>query len=54
MGRIKAQRKIERGDYNPTDYEGVYNLFLQAYGDEDLAREAQSNAAKLLVQTSCK
>jgi hypothetical protein len=54
MTRVKAQRRIERGDYDGTDHEGVYNLFMVAFGDENRARDAQAEAAKNLMRASCK
>jgi len=44
MGRLKAQAMIERGDYDYQDYEGVYDLFMAAYGDDIRARKAKLSA----------
>lgn len=44
MGRLKAQAIIERGDYDWREYEGVYDLFMAAYGDETRARKAKLGA----------
>lgn len=43
---VKAQDIIHRGDYDPCDYSGVYLLYKQAFGNEALARKAQSQAAE--------
>jgi len=53
LSRIKAIRKIESGEYDPTDYEAVYQLWKTAYEDENLAREAQSVALTKFVEKKC-
>lgn len=30
--------------FDPTDYRGVYELYMRAYGNDRLARRAQSQA----------
>jgi hypothetical protein len=49
LGRVKSQDRIHRGDYNPSDYKGVYSLYMSATGDERLARKMQSLAMESLV-----
>jgi hypothetical protein len=44
---MQAQDVIHRGDFDPCDYKAVYDLFKVAYGDEEKARKAQSQAAEL-------
>lgn len=50
LRRVQAQDRIFNDRYDELDYVGVYRLFLDAYGDEDLAREAQTDAARKLVR----
>lgn len=50
LGRVKAQDTIHNGRFDHGDYQGVYELYLQAYGDEKLARRAQSQAAEIYVE----
>ena len=49
LTRCHAQKRIEEGRYDRTDYVGVYDLFMRAYGDEPKARQAQAQAAEALV-----
>lgn len=51
IGRIKAQRRIHEGSYDPTDFKGVYSLFLTAFDDERIAQDAAVNAAERLVDS---
>lgn len=50
LPRVRAQKTIEDGNYDPTDYERVYQLFLQAFDDENLARKRQTESFKLYLQ----
>ena len=54
LHRMQSQETIQKGDYSATDYNGIYNLFLAAYGDEDLARKMQTKAAELYVEQCTK
>ncbi len=49
--RIKAQHKINSGQFDPTDYNTVYALVLLATGDENQARKAQADAAERYVDS---
>jgi hypothetical protein len=53
LPRMKAQDRIHRGDFDATDYRGVYELFLAAYDDEEVAQRAQSQAAENYVNAAC-
>lgn len=52
LERVKAQKRIQDGKFKPTDYRSVYALFLQAYGDEQIATQAQTESLELLVKES--
>ncbi len=54
LHRMQCQETIQKGDYSATDYTAVYNLFLAAYGDEDLARKMQTKAAEMYVEQCTK
>lgn len=54
LHRMQSQETIQRGDYQATDYNAIYNLFLSAYGDENLARKMQTEAAKAYVEQCTK
>ncbi|MFN7841407.1 MAG: hypothetical protein ACK5N9_06735 [Pirellula sp.] len=54
LPRVRAQKTIEDGNYDPTDYERVYQLFLQAFDDENLARKRQTESFKLYLQKASK
>lgn len=54
LHKLQCQERIHRGDYDQVDPNGVYQLFLHAFGDEELARKHQTHAAKLLVDRACK
>lgn len=49
LNRVKAQDVIHLGLFDSTDWRGVYELYLNAYGDEHLARKAQTKAAEQFV-----
>ena len=53
LGRVQAQRAIEEGNFEHTDYRSVYGLYMRAYGDEQLADAARTMAAELLVKQDC-
>ena len=53
LPRLKAVKRVESGDYDPTDYEAVYHLWLTAFEDENQAREAQSVALSKFVEKKC-
>ena len=53
LERCKAQQTIHLQNYSPTDYRGVYELYLTAYGDENLARKAQAHAAEAFMDQQC-
>ena len=48
-----AQWKIAAGQFDATDYEAVYALFLLAYNDERIALEAEIQAARRFMETNC-
>lgn len=50
LDRMQCQDRIHRGDFDPMDYKGVYDLFKTAFDDEDLARRKQTEAFKLYVE----
>tara|TARA_R110002167_G_scaffold44383_5_gene133572 strand:- start:2193 stop:2681 length:489 start_codon:yes stop_codon:yes gene_type:complete len=51
LPRVKAQQRIERGDYDQTCVVTAYEIHMLAYDDEDRALRARSAAAKLKSQT---
>lgn len=51
---VRAQKRIHDGKFNETDSEGVYNLYMLAYDDKELAEDAQLRALQTLVDQSCK
>jgi len=51
--RCKAQQAIHMGNYDPCDHRGVYHLWLLAWGNEDMARKAQSLAAERMMERQC-
>ncbi len=50
---LQAKRKIDEGNYDATNYQQVYELWLRAYGDEELAQQAKSKAVQLYVDKAC-
>lgn len=46
LRRCQSQQIIHLGLLDPVDYSGAYNTYLTAYGNEALARKAQSCAAQ--------
>ena len=53
MPSIRAKKRIDAGQYEPTDYQAVYQLWLAAYGDEKIAENARAQAMQLLVDKHC-
>lgn len=53
LERCKAQQRIHTGNYDPCDYRGAYDLWMTAYGQERLARKAQSIAAEAYMERQC-
>ena len=54
LPRMQSQEKIQRGQFDPCDYDGVYQLFLTAFGNEDLARKKQAESFALFVEKKAK
>jgi len=53
LPRVQAQGQIFAGRVDSTDHEAVYDLFMAAYGDPELARAERLKANQELVRTSC-
>ena len=53
LGRFEAQDAIRNGTFNKSDYETVYNLYICAYDDEQLAAQRRLEAMQRLVKESC-
>jgi hypothetical protein len=51
---VQCQERITKGDFDPTNYELVYWLYKEAYGDEDLAAYQKSEAFKAYVYKTTK
>lgn len=47
---MQSQERIFRELYNPLDYEGMYELYLDAYGNEELAEAAKLASLKSIVR----
>jgi hypothetical protein len=46
LERCKAQQIIHLGKYDHENYQAVYDLYLKAYGNKELALRAKSAAAE--------
>ena len=53
LEKVKAQQTIHLGNYSPTDWQGVYGLYMLAYGDTVLAQAARVRAMEMLVEQRC-
>jgi len=51
LPRIKAQQRIERGDYDQTCVKTAYDIWMVAYDDETKALAARAAAAKMKSQS---
>lgn len=51
LSRVKSQDILHSGNYSPTDYHGVYQLTLDATGDERLAQKAKADALERFVDS---
>ena len=52
LPRVKAQSQLHDGKFDSTNYKQVYQLVLQATGDEQQARKAQADALERFVEAS--
>lgn len=50
--RVKAQYKLENGQFDPMDHIGVYNLTLSATGDEAAAVRARAHAQEAYLNAT--
>ena len=50
MPRVRAQEMLAEGDFDPTDYEGIYRVTLAATGNIESANRARTQAMKALVK----
>jgi hypothetical protein len=46
LPKIKAQYQILNHKYDATDFESVYDLFLMAYDNEEIATKARNESIK--------
>jgi hypothetical protein len=51
---MHARKIIERGQIDDEDFEGIYQLYIVAFGDEELARKKQTEAAWRVVRSEQK
>lgn len=54
LGMLKAQDRINRGDYDAMDPKQVYQLFMFAYEDKELAQRRATESAKLAIELEAK
>ena len=54
LERVKAQDRIHKQMYDPADYRGVRELYMDAYGDPALAQQAQTAALKQHMRNEVK
>lgn len=54
LPRLRSLQRIESRKYDPLDHDTVYRIWLEAYGDEDLARKRQSESFALYVDAKTK
>lgn len=50
---LLAQKRIEDGQYDPDDYDAIYDLFMDAYGDDEIALNAQIESMRRVVRREC-
>jgi hypothetical protein len=50
LPRMRAYRTLVEGKFDPTDYQAVYDLVMQATGDEQQALAARADAMRALIQ----
>ncbi len=54
LPRLHAMQAIHDGKFDPTNIDQVYDLYLMAYEDEDIASDAATDAAIALVDQETK
>ncbi len=52
LGRVKCQDRLHRGDYDVSDWQGVYDLVLAAGGSELDAAKARASAIEAKMEAS--
>jgi len=53
LPRVQAQGRIFEGRVDSTDEDAVYDVFMAAYGDPELARAERLKAVREIVRASC-
>jgi len=53
LPRVKAQHKLQAGQFDPLAYDSVFELVLLATGSEDQARAAKAQALERYVDSRC-
>ena len=53
LARLEAQDIIRGGQFDPTNYDAVYNLYITAFEDESKAQAAKLKSLERLVRQSC-
>jgi hypothetical protein len=51
LPRIKAQQRLESGNFDHTDPQSVFDLTMLAYDDEPMALQARANAIRAAMDT---
>ena len=51
LPKMQARRIIERGQIDDEDFKGIYDLYMLAFNDEQLARKKQTEAAWRVVRS---
>lgn len=50
LNAMHAQQRIQTGNFDPANYEGVFAMYWTAYGDLELAHRAKSRAAEIYAE----
>lgn len=51
--RVQAQQQVIDDDYDISDYDGVYRLFMLAYGKKSYAEKMKLKALEEHVKRNC-
>jgi hypothetical protein len=53
LSRVKSQDLIQNGSLEGLDHQGIYDIYLVAFGDEDVANGARTKFLESLVKRQC-
>lgn len=53
IARVQSQKRIQDGNLAGLDHQGIFDLYMMAYGDEELASQARTMFLDATIKAEC-